>query len=75
MACERAWVENPASDSCQNAQVSAQTSSPDDTVCTVSAMCNTTSAGDTQSLTTITVDPDSVSGLNNCAGTLTNGDC
>ena len=69
MQCKAEWADSPASDSCSNAQMGITI----DDDCAVSAMCTT--SGEAQSLTSITVALDSVSGLNNCAGTLTDGDC
>ncbi len=68
MQCKAEWADSPASDSCSDMQIDIA----DDDDCVVSAMCT---SGEAQSLTTITVALGSVSGLHNCAGTLTDGDC
>ena len=69
-ACKSAWNDSPASDTCTNAQIAATGVEGDD--CEISAQCT---SGGSQSVTSITVNLDSVSDLNNCEGTLTDGSC
>ena len=66
--CEAEWAESDADDSCSNEQI---TPTGDD--CEISAWCD---AGfRSGSTTSIKVDLDSVSGLHNCNGVLTDGSC
>ena len=69
-ACKSAWNDSPASNTCTNAQIAATGVEGDD--CEISAQCT---SGGSQSLTSITVDVNRASGLNNCEGSLTDGSC
>ena len=66
--CEAEWAASEADDSCSNEHIS-----PAGDNCEISAWCD---AGFRSGMTTsIEVDLDSVSDLNNCDGELTDGNC
>ena len=66
--CSNGWSESPAYDECWDVTIT-----PSGGDCTIQARCRTTAGGEEK--TTATVDPESVSGLNNCNGELTDGSC
>ena len=66
--CSNEWSESDAYDQCWDVTIT-----PSDDNCTIQARCQTTAGGEEK--TAITVDPQSVSGLNNCDGELTDGSC
>ena len=66
--CEAEWADSDADGPCWDEQIT-----PSGDQCTISAKCK---RGNEDYLrTSITVDLDSVSDLNNCNGTLTDGSC
>ena len=69
--CKSEWNDSPASAACTFASIAAVGEGGDD--CEISATCPTSDGGNRTS--SITVDVDSVSGLNNCDGELTDGSC